>query len=143
MLDRVPADGEERIERDVDRSLELAALRTQLSWDRTLLAWVRTSLTLMGAAVAFAKGAQLLHEAKVLAGVEMVRSGHLLGLTLTGVSTLLLSVVCWQYVAGMRALSRIKSTRIVTPTLLVSLLVVLLGCGVFAVLMIDKGYKIS
>jgi putative membrane protein len=123
-----------------DPRVDLAAVRTQLAWDRTLLAWIRTTLALMGAGAVLDKGVQLLHQAKVLAGVEVVRNGHLLGLTLTGVSTILFVVVCWQYVQNMRTLARIShgKTSGTRPALLVSVLVIFLGCAVFIVLLLDK-----
>jgi putative membrane protein len=130
----------ENSEQAVDPRVDLAAMRTQLAWDRTLLAWIRSALTLMGAGVALDKGTQLLHQANVLAGIATVRNGHLVGLTLTGASTAMLGVVCWQYVESMRMLARIKSTPPArfTPALLVSPLVILLGCAVFAVLILDQ-----
>src|SRR5580658_9352374 len=123
-----------------DPGVALAAVRTQLAWDRTLLAWIRTTLTLMGAGAVLDKGVQLLHQARVLAGVEVVRNGHLLGLTLTGVSTILFVIVCWQYVQNMRTLARIShgKTPGLRPALLVSILVIFLGCAVFIVLLLDK-----
>jgi uncharacterized membrane protein YidH (DUF202 family) len=86
-----------------DPRIDLAVLRAQLAWDRTLLAWIRTTLTLMGAGVVLDKGAQLLHQAKVLAGVAVVQNGHLLDLTLTGVTTTLFVIVCWQCARHARA----------------------------------------
>ena len=122
MIDSIRNNGEA----GVDPRVDLAALRTQLAWDRTLLAWVRTSVTLMGAGVVFDKGSQLLHQANVLARIATVRNGHLLGLTLTGASTLLLLMVCWQYLRDLGWLARIKRTepQRFSPALLVSLLVV-------------------
>lgn len=136
MTDRI----REHEERELDLTLDLAVLRTELAWDRTLLSWLRTTLALMGAGVVLDKASQLLHQARVLAGVAEVRNSHLLGLTLTGVSTSLLLIVCWQYVRSARVLARIKdSGRPHLPTaLLASLLVVLLGCSVFIVLVIDR-----
>lgn len=130
----------ENPEPEVDVRLDLAVVRTELAWDRTLLAWIRTSLTLMGAGVVLDKGTQLLHQAKVLAGVAEVQNGHLLGLSLTGVSTSLLLIVCWQYLRSVRALPKIQgSERPRFPTaLLASALVVLLGGSVFVVLLIDR-----
>ncbi len=124
----------------VDPRIDLAATRTQLAWDRTLLAWIRTTLALMGAGAVLDKGVQLLHQAKVLAGVQVVRNGHLLGLTLTGASTILFVVVCGQYVQSMRTLARISHAKTpgLRPALLVSILVIVLGCAVFTVLLLDK-----
>jgi putative membrane protein len=141
----LPADNDvgmmaESAEHSVDPRIDLAALRTQLAWDRTLLAWIRTTITLMGAGVAFDKGTQLLHQAKVLAGIAVVRNAHLLGLALTGVGTLLFAIVCWQYVLSLRSLPRTEQARspLLQPALLISMLVILLGCAVFIVLLIDK-----
>jgi putative membrane protein len=131
---------EELSERSVDPRVDLAVLRTRLAWDRTLLAWIRTNLTLMGAGVALDKGSQLLHQANVLAGIAMVRNGHLVGLTLTGFGTILQLVVCWQYQQSMDRLARLEGsgpTRF-PPALLASLLVALLGCLVLIVLIIDR-----
>ena len=124
----------------VDPRVDLAVLRSELAWERTLLAWVRAVLTLMGAGVVFDKGAQLLHEARLAAGTALLVSGHLIGLSLTGVSTVLLVVVCLQYWKSRRALARIKGSRIPRSpaALLASILVVALGCAVFVVLTIDK-----
>ena len=81
----------------VDPRVDLAVLRSELAWERTLLAWVRAVLTLIGAGVVFDKGAQLLQEGRPASGTALVVSGHFIGLSLTGVSTVLLLVVCLQY----------------------------------------------
>jgi len=60
----------EHAEQSVDPRVDLAVLRSVLAWDRTLLAWVRTVLTLMGAGVAFDKGAQILHEERLAEGQQ-------------------------------------------------------------------------
>lgn len=126
--------------RDIDLTLNLAVQRTALAWDRTLLSWVRTTLALMGAGFVLAKGSQVLHQAKLLARVEDVRNGHLLGLTLTGVSTALLVMVCGQYLDNARNLGKITGSarRRFPAALLVSLLTVALGLAVFVVLVLDR-----
>ncbi len=131
----------EGAEASLDPRIDLAALRTELAWDRTLLAWIRTSLTLMGAGVVLAKGTQLLHRANVLAGVAIVRNGHWVGLTLTGVSTLLFATVCGQYLKSRRVLWRIRGSAVLRfpPALLASALVILVGVAAFVVLILDKG----
>jgi uncharacterized membrane protein YidH (DUF202 family) len=88
-------------EQEIDPRIDLAVQRTELAWDRTLLAWIRTALSLMASGVAFDKGTQLMHQARLATGTAWVRSGHFSGLTLTGVSTLLLAIVTWNH---MRAL---------------------------------------
>jgi hypothetical protein len=48
--------------------------------------------------------------------------------------------VCWQYVLSLRSLPRIEQARspLLQPALLISMLVIFLGCAVFIVLLIDK-----
>jgi uncharacterized membrane protein YidH (DUF202 family) len=86
----------ESAEETVDPRVDLAVLRTELAEDRTLLSWARTSLGLMGAGVAFDKGTQWLHEARLAAGSALVHNGHVVGITLTIITTVLLGVVLWQ-----------------------------------------------
>ena len=88
--------------REMDPRTDLAVRRTELAEQRTLLAWLRTTIALMGAGVAFDKGAQLYHQIKLASGTAIVRSGHLVGLTLTVTSCLLLIVVLWQYLRAIR-----------------------------------------
>lgn len=129
----------EQAERAADPRVDLAVKRTELAWDRTLLAWLRTSSAMMAAGVAFDKGAQLLHEARLAAGTALVRSGHLVGLSLTAASTVLLILVFWQYWKDMRELAAIKGTRParVPPSLIACALFVLLGVAVFYILLGD------
>jgi hypothetical protein len=60
---------------------------------------------------------------------------------LTGVSTLLLLIVGWQYLKAVRALARIRGSGAprFPPALLASVIVVLLGGAVFVVLLMDQG----
>jgi uncharacterized membrane protein YidH (DUF202 family) len=127
-------------EAPVDPRIDLAVQRTELAGERTLLAWMRTVIGLMGSGVAFDKGTQLLHEARVSAGTALVRNGHFVGLTLTGVSTLLLAFVTWDYWRNLCAFARIKTTpsRKFRPVILGSVFVLLLGIAVFIVLVISK-----
>jgi putative membrane protein len=128
----------EQAEREADPRVDLAVKRTELAWDRTLLAWLRTASALMAAGVAFDKGVQLLHEARLAAGTALIRSGHVVGLSFTASSTLLLVVVCWQYVKDMRELATIKGVRPrpVPPALVACMLFALLGVIVFFVLIV-------
>ena len=127
-------------EAEVDPRVDLAALRTELGWERTLLAWMRTALSLTGAGIAFDKGTRLLHQERVLAGTAIVRNGHLVGLTLTAVSTLLLAAITGQFLLSLRALSQIRGAKPprFRPAILGSGLVILLGIAVFVVLALDN-----
>jgi len=123
-------------EREIDPRIDLAVQRTELAWDRTLLAWIRTALSLMASGVAFDKGTQLMHQARLIAGTAWVRSGHFVGLSLTGVSTLLLVAVTWNHMQGLRAIARMngRTPPRVTAAELAAVLVILLGGAVMAVL---------
>jgi putative membrane protein len=123
-----------------DPRVDLAVTRTELAWERTLLAWIRTTLALLGSGIALDKGAQLLHQARVLAGTAMMRNGHIVGLSLTGLSTLLLLIVTVQYLNGKLALARIKgvSPAAFHPAVISSVLVILLCSAVFVVLACDN-----
>ena len=130
----------ENAEQSADPRVDLAVLRSELAWDRTLLAWVRTVIGLIGAGVGFDKLAQYLHQARLEAGTAIVRNGHLVGLTLTGVSTVMLMIACLQYWQSRRELARIKGSRPprIPPAMLSAILVIVLGCAVFVVLLGDK-----
>ena len=130
----------EAAESELDAALELALTRTQLSFHRTLLAWIRTALTLMAAGIAYDKGFQLLHEARLEEGRAWVRSAHFVGITLTAASTLLLIVVTVNYFMNIRALaaSRRRGIAQTLPTVLAALLVVVLGCSVLTVLVVTS-----
>lgn len=129
----------ETAEHEVDPRLGLAVQRTELALDRTQLSWARTAIGLMGAGVALDKGLKLLHEARVLSGEAWIRNGHAAGLTVTAVSTLLLSVVSWNYRRNACWLASIKGVRpkALPPALVVSLIVILMGIGVLALLLAD------
>lgn len=123
-----------------DPRIDLAVQRTELAEDRTLLAWVRTNLGLMGAGVAFDKGVRYFHEARLASGAAWVRSGHVVGISFTAASTLLLAIVVWNYLRSVRTLAgmgRRKPPR-ATPAFVAAVLVVVLGCGVLTILIISN-----
>jgi putative membrane protein len=130
----------EQAEREADPRVDLAVKRTELAWDRTLLSWLRTTSALMAAGVAFDKGAQWLHEARLAAGTAIVRNGHLVGLSLTAAATLLLVFVCWQYWRDRSELAAIRGSRSarVAPALIACALLILLGVAVFLLLISDR-----
>ena len=112
-------------EQDADPRVDLAVQRTELAEDRTILAWVRTSMALMGAGVAFDKGVQLLHASRLAAGTAVVRNGHVMGLSLTVLSTILHVFVLWQHLKKLTVLAQIKggSSPRFPPTAFASILV--------------------
>jgi len=122
-----------------DPRVDLAVMRTELAWDRTLLSWLRTTIALIVAGTAFDKGAQWLHEARLAAGTAIVRNGHLVGLSITAASVVLLAFVCWQYWRDARKLAAIRGsgqTR-VPAALIACALLVFLGTAVFFLLLSD------
>ena len=130
----------ENVEQSADPRVDLAVLRSELAWDRTLLAWVRTVIGLIGAGVGFDKLAQYLHQARLEAGTAIVRNGHLVGLSLTGISTVLLMMACLQYWQSRRGLAQIKGSRQarMPAAMLAAIVVIVLGCSVFVVLLGDN-----
>lgn len=129
----------EQAEHAADPRVDLAVKRTELAWDRTLLSWLRTTIALIVAGTAFDKGAQWLHEARIAAGTALVRNGHLVGLSLTATSTVLLLFVCWQYWRDRRELAAIAGSRTVPlpPALIACALLIVLGTAVFLLLLAD------
>jgi putative membrane protein len=129
----------EQAEQAADPRVDLAVKRTELAWDRTLLAWLRTTTALIAAGAAFDKGAQWLHEARLAAGTAFIRNGHLVGLSLTSASTVLLLFVCWQYWGDARELTAIKGSRParVPSASIACRLVIFLGAAVFFLLLND------
>ena len=69
----------------------------------------------------------------------MVRTGHLVGLSMTGASLLLLMIVTWDYVLAMRGLAQVKGSKPprLTPALVASGVVIVLGCAAFVLLMLS------
>jgi uncharacterized membrane protein YidH (DUF202 family) len=124
-----------------DPRVGLAVIRTELAWERTLLAWIRTTFTLMSAGIAFDKGLQILHQQRLLAGTAIVRNGHIVGLTLTAASCLLLMAVTGYYVQAQRTLAQLQRapTFRFRPVVAASCLVILLCIVVFALLILNGG----
>ena len=83
------------------------------------------------------KGAEALHQARVLAGTNWVTGSHVVGTTLTIASTLFLLIATIVYFQQARALARLKGIEPpwLPLALLISLLVVLLG-GALSTLML-------
>lgn len=116
-------------EQSAHLQLALAVRRTELALDNTQLAWVRTAFTFITAGLGIDKGAEALHEARVLIGTNWLTGSHIIGTVLCAASTLLLLIESAAYFQEMRVLARIKGAkpRWLPLALLASLLVVLLG----------------
>jgi inner membrane protein YidH len=116
-------------EQSADPRTELAVVRTELALDRTQLAWVRTTFALITAGFALDKITEALHQARMIAGTNWVRTGHLSGILLTVSATVFLVITSVEYVRQARRLARLKGSPPpwLPPVLLLSSLVVLVG----------------
>ena len=130
----------EAAEIEVDEAVWLAITRTELALHRTLMAWIRTALALMAAGIAYDKGFRFLHEARIEAGTAWVQSAHVAGITVVGVSTLLLVLVTISYFMSIRSLAASRRSGIAQalPTVLAALLVIVLGCCILTVLVVTS-----
>lgn len=116
-------------ERSADPRTDLAVVRTELALDRTQLAWVRTTFALITAGFALDKITEALHQARMIAGTNWVKTSHLSGIFLTVAATVFLVMTSVEYVRQARRLARLKGSPPpwLPPALLLSLLVVLVG----------------
>jgi len=112
-----------------DPRTELAVVRTELALDRTQLAWVRTTFALITAGFALDKITEALHQARMIAGTNWVKTSHLSGILLTVAATVFLVITSVEYVRQARRLARLKGSPPpwLPPALLLSALVVLVG----------------
>ena len=123
-----------------DPQLDLAVERTELALERTHLAWVRTMFTLMTAGLAIDKAAAYIHDQLVLQNKAFTKNAHGVGIFLTSFGTILLVIEAIQFIRRRKQLSAMKmakNTYFSTPTILVSL-VIMLGI-VLTILMITTG----
>lgn len=128
------------VEQAADPRVDLAVQRTELALDRTQLAWVRTAFTFITAGLAIDKGAEAMHEARVLIGANWVSRSHTVGTTLTAAATLMLLLASLDYYRESHALARLKGAkpRLAPPALMTSLLVVLLG-AILSIFLLNSG----
>ena len=124
-----------------DPRTEMAEARTRLAWDRTLLAWSRSALALITAGVAFDRGTRLLHEARLMQGIAWVHTGHLGGLCLTAVSTVLLIIVTWNHLAVRRETPQTarRGLPLLAPPVIAAGVVIAFGGVVFVLLFTNPG----
>jgi len=116
-------------EQSADPRTDLAVMRTELALDRTQLAWVRTTFALITAGFALDKITEALHQARMVAGTNWVKTSHLSGILLTVAATLFLVITSIEYVRQARWLARLKGSTPpwLPPALILSSLVVLVG----------------
>ena len=112
-----------------DPRVDLAVERTMLAMERTLLAWVRTVMGLITGGVAIDKGTAAIHDARLAAGVALMKNGHLAGLTLTIVGTVLMFVVTIVYIRRIRELKQMVSVkaRFPEPGIMLAIFICILG----------------
>jgi putative membrane protein len=117
-----------------DPRVDLAIERTMLAMERTLLAWVRTVLGLITGGVAIDKGTAAIHDARIAAGVALMKNGHLAGLFLTIVGTSLMIVVTVAYVKRIRELKQMVGLKRKFPepgTMLAIFICILGGLAIY------------
>ena len=116
-------------QQSADPRTDLAVVRTELALDRTQLAWIRTTFALITAGFALDKITEALHQARMIAGTNWVKSSHLSGILLTVAATVFLMITSVDYVRQARRLARLKGSPPpwVPPAMLLSVLVVLVG----------------
>jgi len=128
----------EAAEVELGEATLLAFLRSELALHRTLLAWIRTALALMAAGIAYDKGFRFLHAERLAEGTAWSQNAHVVGITVIGISTVLLALVTVSYFLEIRAIAAARNGGVAkaVPTLLAALLVIVLGCTVLAVLVV-------
>lgn len=112
-----------------DPRVDLAVERTMLAMERTLLAWVRTVMGLITGGVAIDKGTAAIHDARLAAGVALMKNGHVAGLFLTIVGTVLMFVVTILYIRRIRELKQMVGIKgkFPEPGVILSIFICLLG----------------
>ena len=113
----------------VDSRLDLAIETTLLAMDRTQLAWVRTVMGIITAGIALDKGAEALHQARLISGIAWSKNGHFAGLLLTITGTVFMLLVTVIYCKRLKELTRMRSLKekIPSATMLLSVFVCLVG----------------
>jgi putative membrane protein len=113
-------------------------LRTRLSTERTLMSWVRTGTALIGFGFTIFQVAARVHGAG--SGHQLLpEAPRYLGMALIGGGTLALIIAAWQYRWLIRYLNRPEFRPVAgvaggphhTPTLAVTLLLILIGAFAF------------
>lgn len=112
-----------------DPRVDLAVERTMFALERTLLAWVRTVMGLITGGVAIDKGTAAIHDARLAAGVALMKNGHLAGLILTIVGTVLMVVVTIVFIRRNRELKEMLGikARFPAPGIMLAIFICLLG----------------
>jgi len=118
-----------RQEQDSDPRIDLAIERTELALERTQLAWVRTLLSMIGGGFVIDRAMEALHKARLESGQAWVNHGHLAGMVITGLGTLLMILVTVSYSFRARSLAQMKGARksFLAPGFLISVLTILIG----------------
>ena len=125
-----------------DTATDLALERTELAVERTHLSWIRTMFTIITSGIAIDKGLEIIHQQRLLkgSGSELAQGGHIVGLFLTGVGTILLLTKTMQFVHRSKQLAAMKqeSFHFITSTFVLALVVIITGMAMMY-LMITTG----
>lgn len=117
------------VEKDVDPRVDLAVERTELALERTQLAWVRTLLSMIGGGFVIDKAMEAVHQGRLESGRAIVRNGHLSGMLITGLGTLLMMLVTINYGFSARKLAGMKGGKksFLAPGYLLSVMTIFIG----------------
>jgi putative membrane protein len=113
---------------------DLAASRTLMAADRTLMAWVRTSLSMSSFGFTIYKVLQEVAEAG--GNLPRSQSPRVVGLFLTGLGTLAMTMGTIEYAQSLRDLRAIKDVRLTRPVFVMAILITLMGLSLFSSIVI-------
>src|SRR4030095_8770236 len=112
-----------------DTATDLALERTELAVERTHLAWIRTMFAIITSGIAIDKGLEIIHQQRLLKNDDLAEGGHVVGLFLTGVGTILLFTKTTHFVRRGKKLASLKQERFhfFTSTFVLAIVVFLTG----------------
>jgi putative membrane protein len=119
-----------------DPRVDLAIERTELALERTQLAWLRTTLAFLGSGLALDKGMEFIHQKRVDVGKAFFDNTHIIGISLSVGGTLTLALSTIYFIKRFRALSASgnQKTQKFPPVFWASMLVILLGLSISALM---------
>jgi uncharacterized membrane protein YidH (DUF202 family) len=117
---------------------ELAIERTQLALENIHLGWIRILFNIMSAGLALDKGLEALHNSQLLKGKVMLGNGHILGIFLILLGSVLLSIKTFYYVVHARQLAAIKDRgpSLISLNIILSVALILVGFTVSFLLIV-------
>jgi putative membrane protein len=116
-------------EKNVDPRVDLAVERTELALERTQLAWVRTLLSMIGGGFVIDRAMEAIHQTRLETGRALFRNGHLAGMLITGLGSVLMVMVTINYGFRARKLAGMKGGKksFLAPGFLLSIVTIFVG----------------